>query len=540
MALSLYDRSVTGSPLKTACYNNNWVLSKTRKAQMGRTTWQPAWTNALLDKSMLLVPDAQYDLFLELYYKEERACWYLTERTFASGFRYFIDLDIHTGQTIPPDELHGMLVRILRIVGSVYHRDDGTHMLVAACEPYMKKGAVKCGYHLLFPEIVTTRAHALCVREALLAELKRHAPAFAGIESKDAWNDILDESVYDDGKGLRMLRAGKCAPCNSLVIQLPNAKGGTTKRTCGRYQDATVLLEHNQLCSKCNNVGTMRLAATPYDAKEVYHVSGMPGQEVTRKPHASALGREGAKWTAEMRRWWSINPRGQSVVPPNLASYPELGAAKVGAKRRGTAEHFPRHTERSYLPNSRAPRQIKLVGKHMDDELVGADSAIGVCISETLRLIQFDAPDAPGTKFSPYQGCYPRKVLLFQPESSNPGAYKQKPAWAAIHLSGAGSTWCPHKRGYHNSNTVWLHVSAEAVRIYCWKREGECKGYKGHTCKGPKARELWQLLKAHTFLGGGPLNLPPANESPPPRAAAPPLPAASPRPASMSALFGYF
>jgi len=548
MALTLYDVGVKGSSLKSACYSRNWVLSKTRKTQMGKAAWQPAWTNALLDKSMLLVPEEHYDLFLELYYREQRVCWYLTERTFASGFRYFIDLDIHTGQRVEPGALHAMLARILRIVGSLYHRDDGMHMLVAACEPYMKKGAIKCGYHLLFPEVVTTRAHALCVRQVLLKELKRHAPGFAGIQSKDAWDEILDESVYDDGKGLRMLRAGKCAPCNSLVVQLPNTKGGTTRRTCGRYQDAPALLEHNQLCSKCNNVGTARLEATPYDSKEVYHVSAMPAQVVTREPHPSALGDLGAAWTPEMRRRWSINPRGKAVTPPNLAAYPE-----VCHTRSWSAEYRARNTERAYLKNASAPRQIKLVGTHMEDGLVDADSAIGQCIHGVLGCIQFEQAGCMSPTFSPYKECYPRKVLLFQPQSSNPSVYQLKAPWAAVHLSGTGSTWCPNKGGYHNSNTVWLHVSADCIRIHCWKKDGACKDYKGHICKGAKARELWQLLKPHTFLGGGPLNAPQPDSPPPPaRAAAAAaavvaamergqrLPQAQPMPASMGALFGYF
>ena len=538
MSLSLYDQSVKGSRLKAACYNNKWVLSKSKKAELGKDKWAPHWTNALLDKSMLLVPETDYDMFMELYFNEGQVPWYITERTFAGGFVYFIDLDIHTGRAVQPAELHAVLERIIRVVGSIYSPDKPMDMLVASCEPYVKKDKLKCGYHLLFPSVVCTKEHALCLRSALLAELKRHAPAFCDIDGRHVWDDILDESVYDDGKGLRMLRAGKCAPCNNLVVQLPNARSGTTRRTCGRYQDTPYLKEEGHICGLCNNVGTARLAATPYDATSVYTVSPMPGQNVEHKEHVSALGKAGALWTKDMRCRWSINARGRPVTEPGFAAYPELRCKTPNGKGKGkrTAEYLDKYSERAYSlgggKGAGGKRQVKLVGKHMADTVIESNSPIGACIQRVLTEMQFPAPVGfcslgKPTRFSPFKDCYPRKVLIFQPESSNPRDYDAKSPWAAVHLSGVGSTWCPNKGGYHNSNTVWLHVSEQCIRIYCWKSDGACKTYKGHVCRGSSCKELWDLLKAYMFIGGGPLSLPPCPDSPPLMTTAVATPAAS-------------
>lgn len=71
-------------------------------------------------------------------------------------------------------------------------------------------GFIKQGFHVIFPEMCVTIEQALYMREALIEVLTVRVGTKL---APRGWSEVIDNSVYATGKGLRMIGSSKAAPC---------------------------------------------------------------------------------------------------------------------------------------------------------------------------------------------------------------------------------------------------------------------------------------------------------------------------------------
>lgn len=132
-------------------------------------------------------------------------------------FRLFVDLDLKLPlgtQQLDPADKEAMLKAVQRAAASLFADSSSSgeppvlEGLVASCRPYVKAGAVKAGFHIVWPQVFVDQEAALAFRAACIRELD--AAAFSSKPlCSCAWQDVVDATVYKQGTGLRMMGAAK-------------------------------------------------------------------------------------------------------------------------------------------------------------------------------------------------------------------------------------------------------------------------------------------------------------------------------------------
>ncbi|KAF6252718.1 hypothetical protein COO60DRAFT_1643849 [Scenedesmus sp. NREL 46B-D3] len=169
------------------------------------------------------------------------------------AFRLFVDLDIKLPLEAPcmaePDRQR--LVECMHKAAlDMFGPSDA---LVATCTPYQKGSLVKSGIHIVWPGIFVTQEAAIGFRHACVEAMGTSLGDASALACLGSWDDVVDETVYRDGTGLRMLGAAKAE--KAATAYLPemrlDAAGGASKLLVGIDEKYGVIPEWLALCSLC-------------------------------------------------------------------------------------------------------------------------------------------------------------------------------------------------------------------------------------------------------------------------------------------------
>ncbi len=139
-------------------------------------------------------------------------------------FKFFIDIDFEHSFELDFDSKIQLTKQIISLIKEIiYFKDEGKYdCIISFAENQIKNGKVKNGIHINFTNIYVNKDYALKIRDILIQGL---------INSDDHylnWNEIIDDSVYNNGTGLRVMYSNKLEKC----IECPTKSIKKNKKDC--------------------------------------------------------------------------------------------------------------------------------------------------------------------------------------------------------------------------------------------------------------------------------------------------------------------
>lgn len=435
----------------------------------------------MMDGGNLHVPQEKYERFINFvhdYLAETGEHWYLVEKVLPLT-RLFFDLDFHTGQDVRTGSqdgtIEGAFEIIVNTISEVFPAVGSWSCVISACMPYIKDGTLKCGYHIIFPEIIVDIEKARAARAAVVFRLDAKMKKFKGIPS---WEEAVDASVQHEAKGgLRMLFTGKSMGCQ-------------LDRRCRTPQGRRARNREGTKCTQCSNRGHIHLEASPYKPLcELTKTStGIISKQISKADSRFSIFHFGHPLTTKFKI-----PGALLASVTERVTEIQRETNKNGTKRK---RRQPQGTVAQYVGKNSGKYQ-------MSKELAVTDPVVDK-IEKFIRTRRYQQK-------AHWKDVIVTRVKLFETTCKNlselPLAHLRHPPWYAIHVNGDGASWCPNKMDHHASNTVWFLFSERGFSVRCFStklavRAGGvyCKKFSTNVVCPANYVEIWDELKKHCWV----------------------------------------
>lgn len=187
-------------------------------------------------------------------------------------FRLFVDLDIklNPGDGLQEQDKLELVACIHKTAITMF---GSSQALAVSCTPYRaKSGLIKSGIHIVWPSLFVSHDGAAAFRQACIVSLNK---AFDGRTiCLGDWADVIDDAVYREGTGLRMIGAAKQEA--AATVYLPDCRldeaGALVERVKpdDKFINIPDWLEKSSLCAKPGSSNMMVTAAPRVAALSTY------------------------------------------------------------------------------------------------------------------------------------------------------------------------------------------------------------------------------------------------------------------------------
>lgn len=185
-------------------------------------------THLHLDGGKFYIPSYRHSEFLNKYhlslkmnqnYNSKVNINYISEVRTDPIFRLYMDMDITSADELDPigyvKTIHKTIMEMLWYRNNPEKKLDrvtGRMIVLCAKSKKLLKG-VKTGVHLIWPGIHVDQETVLWLRSGVLQRLVYEYGERKEDVTENPWEDVIDSSVYDKGKGLRMIGSWKAERC---------------------------------------------------------------------------------------------------------------------------------------------------------------------------------------------------------------------------------------------------------------------------------------------------------------------------------------